>query len=92
MPLYILVKPSSGQAHCILVGSHDLGRRNGHQEGVAMGPSDPGPALNFYKLIAHTWKLANTLPVTHSTPPLALSPPPLHQVLGIEAWSTTAVS
>ena len=56
---YLPVKASGRQAHSVLVGSHDLRRRNGHQQGGGMASRNPGPALSFQELLLLTWKLTS---------------------------------
>lgn len=85
----LLVKPSSGQAHWIFVGSFNLRRRNGHQEGVSMDSRNLDLALNFRQLILLIWKLINTLLVTVTSVPYvprslpAPAPGPWHPKLGV---------
>lgn len=61
---YLPVKPGSRQAHCTPVGSHDLSRGNGRQEGGTMVSRNVGPALSFQELVFLIWKLID--PITFS--------------------------
>ena len=60
--LYLPIKPSRRQAHCVLVGVYDLKRGDRQQEGLSMVSRIPDAALRFHeftfliqKLTAYQW-------------------------------------